>query len=135
MSILRYPRVPRILVVDNEPSVCRALSMVLSRDGFQATTALSPEEALARIRDEHFDLLLLDLRLPEMRGDALFHYAVAVQPHLSRRTIFMTGDISQQAADLVAACECPLLLKPFDLREMTSELRKVLGGESSEAVS
>jgi CheY-like chemotaxis protein len=104
MSILRYPRVPRILVVDNEPSVCRALSMVLSRDGFQATTALSPEEALARIRDEHFDLLLLDLRLPEMRGDALFHYAVAVQPHLSRRTIFMTGDISQQAADLVAAC-------------------------------
>jgi hypothetical protein len=31
--------------------------------------------------------------------------------------------------------QCPLLLKPFDLREMTSELRKVLGGESSEAVS
>lgn len=126
MTILRHHKQPRVLIVDNEPAICRALSIVLQREGFETMASPSGEAALARLRSEQFDLLLLDLRMPELRGDVLFHYAVALQPHLAKRTIFMTGDISLQAQEIVDTLGCPLLLKPFDLHEVSGALWEIL---------
>ena len=62
----------RILVVDDEPSICKALSAALTRAGYDVATAQSGEAALAIVRAEHIDVLLLDLRIPDMRGDIIF---------------------------------------------------------------
>ena len=111
-------RAVRILVVDDEPSICKALSAALTRAGYDVATAQSGEAALATVRAEHIDVLLLDLRIPDMRGDIIFEVAAATQPQLAYQTVFMTGDITEKAASLVAACKCLLLRKPFDLADL-----------------
>ncbi len=53
-----------------------------------------------------------------MRGDVIFEYAAGVQPHLRYQTLFITGDITDQAVELIGLCRCNYVRKPFDLTEM-----------------
>jgi len=112
-----------VLLVDDEPAIVKALGLALSRAGFRVSTALSGETAMAIVRGEHVDVLVVDLRIPDMRGDALFELASAIQPQLRRRTLFTTGDITERAQELIEACRCPLLRKPFDLKELVDWVR------------
>jgi two-component system OmpR family response regulator len=112
----------RVLVVDDEETICRALSIALRRAGFEVNAAESGERAHSLLRAEHFDAMVVDLRIPDLRGDVLFELAASIQPHLRARTIFMTGDISERAQELVAACSCPVLAKPFDLGDLAAML-------------
>jgi DNA-binding NtrC family response regulator len=112
----------RVLVVDDEETICRALSIALRRAGFEVSAAESGEGAHSLLRTEHFDAMVVDLRIPDLRGDVLFELAASIQPHLRARTIFMTGDISERAQELVAACNCPVLAKPFDLGDLAAML-------------
>ena len=114
-----------VLLVDDEPAIVKALALALSRSGFRVSTALSGETAMSIVRGENVDVLVVDLRIPDMRGDALFELAAALQPHLRHRTLFTTGDITERAQELIEACRCPLLRKPFDLKELTDWVRSV----------
>lgn len=108
----------RVLVVDDEPSICKALEIVLRRADYDVVTVGSGETATSLLREARFDAMLVDLRIPDMRGDVIFELAAALQPHLRTATLFMTGDISERASRLIAACGCPTLLKPFDLQDV-----------------
>jgi DNA-binding NtrC family response regulator len=108
----------RVLVVDDEPSICKALEIALSRSGYDVMTVESGETATTLLRAEHFDVMVVDLRIPDMRGDTIFEFAAASQPHLRTATLFMTGDITERAQKLIGACRCPSLHKPFDLRDV-----------------
>jgi len=116
---MAFGKQSRVLVVDDEPSICKALTIALSRAGYEAIAAQSGESALAIIRSEHIDVMLIDLRIPDMRGDVIFEVAAGHQPHLRYQTLFMTGDITDRAQKLIGACKCNYLRKPFDLRDMT----------------
>jgi two-component system, NtrC family, response regulator GlrR len=108
----------RVLVVDDEPAICKALTIALQRAGYDVRSAQSGDSALALLAKEHVDVLLIDLRIPDTRGDVVFELAAATHPHLRHQTVFMTGDISERASRLVTSCKCPMLKKPFELREM-----------------
>jgi DNA-binding NtrC family response regulator len=108
----------RVLVVDDEPSICKALEIALGRQGFSVVTVGGGETATSLLREQHFDVLLVDLRIPDMRGDVIFELAAAIQPHLRTATLFMTGDITERAQRLIGACKSPTLRKPFDLRDV-----------------
>ena len=107
-----------VLLVDDEPAICKALSLALTRAGFRVSAALSGENAMSVVRSQHIDVMVVDLRIPDMRGDSLFELAAAMQPHLRNRTLFTTGDITERAQELIEACRCPLLRKPFDLKDL-----------------
>ena len=108
----------RVLVVDDEPAICRAMSIALERAGYEALTAQSGDSALEVLASEWVDVMLLDLRIPDMRGDVVFELAAARHPHLRGQTLFMTGDISERAQKLIASCRCDMLAKPFELKDM-----------------
>lgn len=108
----------RVLVVDDEPTLCKALTMSLSRSGYDVVDAQTGEAALGIVRSEHIDVLLVDLRIHDVRGDVIFEVAAGHQPHLRYQTLFMTGDITERAQKLIAACKCHYLKKPFDLQDM-----------------
>lgn len=112
-----------VLLVDDEPAICKALATAIARAGFRVTTAMSGQDAIAIVRAERVDMMITDLRIPDMRGDAMFELAAAVQPHLRTRTLFTTGDISERAQQLIEACGCPFLRKPFDLKELLDWVR------------
>lgn len=123
---MTYGKAPvRVLVVDDEPSICKALTMALTRAGYDAISAQTGEAALSIVRSEHVDVMLIDLRIPDMRGDVIFEVAASVLPHLRYQTLFMTGDITERAHKLIAACKCHFLRKPFDLRDMTDAVAAV----------
>jgi len=109
----------RVLIVDDEPSICKALGLALSNAGYEVFIAKSGETACSVVETESVDVMLVDLRIPDMRGDMIFEYAAGVQPNLRHSTLFMTGDISDQAVGLIAACKCHFIRKPFDLSVMT----------------
>ena len=115
----------RVLVVDDEPSICKALTMALSRAGYDAIAAQSGESALAIVRNEHVDVMLIDLRIPDMRGDVIFEVAAGHQPHLRYQTLFITGDITDRAAKLIEACHCNMLPKPFDLHDVFAAIAEL----------
>lgn len=116
---------PRVLVVEDEPSICRALNIALARAGFDCTTAQTGEVAAALLQHRKFDLLVLDFRMPDMKGDVICHLALSYQPHLRYRTLFITGDITERASKMIEACNCPVLHKPFELSELISHLREM----------
>jgi two-component system, OmpR family, response regulator len=115
----------RVLIIDDEPAICKALSIGLGRAGFHVRTALTGDEGIAVLKKESFDVLVLDLRVHDMRGDVIFELARAEQPHLTRSTLFVTGDISERADRLIRACGCPLLRKPFELRDLVAVVRSM----------
>ncbi|MBI2796609.1 MAG: response regulator [Gemmatimonadetes bacterium] len=117
---------PRVLIVDDEAAIARALALALTRDGWACVQATSAEQAQARLREEMFDAMVLDLRLSDMRGDVLLHVAASLQPHLAERSLFMTGDISAKAEALIEATHCPFVRKPFDLADVLAVLRDMV---------
>jgi DNA-binding NtrC family response regulator len=108
----------RVLVVDDEPSICRALEIAFKRGGYEVRAVGTGETALWLLRTEQFDCMILDLRVPDIRGDVLFELGASLQPGLRTHTVFTSGDASEMARELVAACGCPLVGKPFDLNEL-----------------
>ena len=112
------PEHTRVLVVDDEPAICRALSIALTRAGYDVLTAQSGDAALSMLSAEHVDVMVIDLRIPDTRGDVVFELAAATHPHLRRQTLFMTGDISERAHKLILSCKCPSVRKPFELKEL-----------------
>jgi DNA-binding response OmpR family regulator len=122
---MRFNKRLRVLVVDDEPTICRALTIALDRAGYDVLAVESGEQAHSLLRNEHFDFLVLDLRIPDLRGDVLFELAASIQPHLRHRTLFTTGDSSERATELIEACGCPSLGKPFELQDLMKELQKM----------
>jgi DNA-binding NtrC family response regulator len=123
----------RVLVVDDEPAICKALTIALERAGYAPLSAQSGDSALALLANQHVDVLLIDLRIPDTRGDVVFELAAATHPHLRHQTLFMTGDISERASRLIASCKCPMIKKPFELREMVLEVSKLVPDHRREA--
>ena len=117
---------PHILIVDDEAAIARALALALSRDGWTCAQATSAEQAQAKLHEEMFDAMILDLRLSDMRGDVLLHVAASLQPHLATRSLFMTGDISAKAEALIEATHCPFVRKPFELADVLARLRQMV---------
>ena len=114
--------VPRVLVVDDEPTICRALSIALRRAGYEPRSAETATAAHSLLAREQFDAMIVDLRIPDQRGDEFFELAAALYPHLRSATLITTGDTSDRAFDLIHACRVPFLVKPFDLSELIAAI-------------
>lgn len=124
-TLIPYIGPPRVIIVEDEPSICRALNIALTRQGFDVTTAQTGEVAVALLQHRKFDLMVLDFRIPDMKGDVICHLAMSYQPHLRHRILFITGDITDRAAKIMEACNCPVLHKPFELSELIMYLREM----------
>jgi CheY-like chemotaxis protein len=118
-----------ILVVDDEPAVRRALERVLIRLGHTVQVATSGEAACEILATSAVDLVLMDLRMPGMSGQTLFHSIVARWPHLVSRVIVMTGDPeAQDHHDWLRHNDLPVLTKPFEL----AQLEQLVGAMATE---
>jgi len=91
----------RVLVIDDEPSICSSLSAFLEDYGFQASTAESAEEALDLMKSNIYDVCIVDLRLPGMGGEELILCARERYP--AQRHIIYTGSISYVLPDRLKA--------------------------------
>jgi CheY-like chemotaxis protein len=90
-SVAPPSRQARLLVVDDEPLVARGVTRLLEGECSAESTS-SAREALERLsQGERFDLLLCDVMMPEMSGEAFFHQLAQVAPDQRERVVFITG--------------------------------------------
>ncbi len=80
---------PKVLAVDDEEVVCESIRRVLSEEGYTVRTTTSSREGLELIRKEAFDLLLLDIKMPEVDGIELLRAARSASPETE--VIIVTG--------------------------------------------
>ncbi len=115
----------RILIVDDEAIILEMVSSYVSHIGFEAVTARNGTEALERLRNEPFTILITDVKMPEMDGFELMRTVRAEFPDL--HIIAMTGHgVSYTFTDVVSAGATDYLNKPFSLDEMRAKLNRVV---------
>jgi len=117
----------RILVIDDEPSIVRALAQLLRRSGYTVDTGGNGRHALAQLQAQRYDVILADLRMPELDGRAFYTRLLQQYPALCQRVIFLTGESS--AADsraFLAQCGRPWLAKPYAIAALRCTIQQVL---------
>jgi DNA-binding response OmpR family regulator len=105
----------RVLLVDNEVALGRVLTLVLRQQGYEVSAVQSANAGKDQLVEGKFDCLVLDYWLPDLRGDVFYAFAVTYQPWLKGRTLFLTGDITDEVAQRIAATGSVWLRKPFEL--------------------
>ena len=116
-----------ILVVDDEPSLASGLARLLRRDGHTVETVVNGRLALARLEARAYDLILCDMRMPELDGPSLYRLLERQQPHLCQRFIFLTGDTLEPATQaFLEASGVPCLTKPFTSAEARRVIQRTL---------
>jgi len=114
-------------VVDDEPTVCKAIQMMLKYYGHEVQTASDGGEALALFEAGEFDLIITDYLMPEMKGDQLVTRIKRSRP--GQRIIMVTAF----AEDFISYGKPTggvdfVLNKPFSLEELRGAIAKVMTG-------
>ena len=109
----------RVLVVEDEPALAAAVSEALADAGFQVDQAGDGQDALERIQETVYDLLVCDLKMPRMDGPTLHRAITETKPALARRIVFVTGDVAGTEAErFLEESGCQWLAKPFRLADL-----------------
>ena len=118
-------RIPSILIVEDDPAARTMMARILARLGYETEEAGSGSEALQRARQRFFNVALLDIRLPDMRGLDLLNPLKAMHPDTA--LIIVTGNASTQTA--MAALNsgaAGYILKPVDFNDLQIKLQDTL---------
>ena len=114
-----------ILVVDDEPTVCKAIQMMLKYYGHEVQVAYDGDAALALFEAAQFDLVITDYLMPEMRGDELVTRMKKCRP--AQRIIMVTAFAEDFLSQGKPTGGVNLVLnKPFSLEELRVAIMKVM---------
>lgn len=113
----------KILIVEDEKSINRLIKINLSDAGYSCLCAFDGKEAIELIDHNHFDLILLDIMLPEINGYELMEY---IRP-LEIPVIFLTAksDVKDRVKGLKLGAE-DYIAKPFEIIELVARVKTVL---------
>ncbi len=111
----------KILIVDDEPNICNLLRELLSRQDYHIDTCLNGQDALAKTRDDRYDMVISDLKMPGISGIDLIKSIKAVSPNTA--AVLVTGYATvETAVKALRYGADDYLTKPFNIEE----LRKVV---------
>jgi two-component system response regulator AtoC len=113
----------RILIIDDEAGVRASLSLILEDEGYRAQSAPSAPAALELLREERFDVVLCDVRMPGRDGISLLPEIVGLQPGATVLVMSAHGNVDQALA-AVRAGAWDYLAKPFSPEELLLVIRK-----------
>jgi DNA-binding NtrC family response regulator len=121
----------KILIIDDEELITKSLLRLLSKEGYDVTIAKSGQEALGNIKESIFDLVISDVRMPEMDG---IETITEIRSYLKKANkksipeILITGyaDINKyEAASKLKVLD--YIYKPFDNNEFLQVVKKAIG--------
>jgi len=115
----------RVLIVDDEVAILNVVRRSLERD-YDVVVLTDGREALARIaRGEQFDVVLCDLMMPHLPGDALYAHTLPIAPQLAERFVFMSGGATEpRIVDFLDRVPNERVEKPFNLQNLRAIVRR-----------
>lgn len=119
----------KILVVDDEPNIRKAVGILLKSEGFEVDFAGDGEEALSKLRKFPADLVLLDMFMPKLSGRAACQKMREDPRWKGLKVIFLTVALFSEKGkdDLKGLGISDYITKPFDNGDLIARVRKVLG--------
>ncbi|MHB8843440.1 MAG: sigma-54-dependent transcriptional regulator [Nitrospirota bacterium] len=116
---------PNILVVDDEKDICRALNIILSKEGYAVTEAYNGEQAVELIRKQTFDIIMTDIKMEKLDGFEVLKQALALTPGTS--VIMMTAFASVgSAVEAMRAGAADYITKPFINDDIRLTIKRIV---------
>ena len=109
-----------------ERALAMAVVEALTEAGLRVEHAGDGEEALARVRQNTYDVVICDLKMPRVDGMTLYRAIAAATPTLARRVIFVTGDVAGADAERFLEKRLPLAGQTFPLADLLRSVREAL---------
>jgi DNA-binding NtrC family response regulator len=107
----------RALIVEDDGAILNLVKIVLQRENFTVEGVKSAAAAIQLLSSVAYDLLIVDLMLPEIGGEALLGYLEETQPAYLRRVVVTTASPGRMSCEFLQRV-CRLLAKPFDIDEL-----------------
>jgi two-component system cell cycle sensor histidine kinase/response regulator CckA len=116
-----------VLVVEDEAALGAAVAESLQDAGFVVDRASDGLEALERVREKHFDLIICDLKMPRVGGMEFYRELESSRPEMTRRIMFVTGDVAGTDAErFLEETGARWLAKPFRLKDLLRAARDMV---------
>jgi two-component system, OmpR family, response regulator len=119
----------RILVVDDEPGIRAFIGRALNAAGYPTEFAATGSEALQQVLTSHYDLIILDLVMPDMSGQDALDHLLAARPDQAVLVLSCLADVASKVDCLERGAQ-DYLTKPFSLAELLARVRVRLRGEA-----
>lgn len=124
---MEFQKRPWVLVVDDEYEISELLLEVLA-EKFQAIRASNGMEALDRIKRHDFDVIVSDLKMPQLNGMEMYYKLLEEFPEYKDKIVFTTGIVSDlETQEFLKRYNLPYLRKPFKMGELLSAVNQVIG--------
>ena len=121
------PRGARALVIEDEKALGDAVAASLGDEGFVVDRAADGEEGLALLLSRRYDVIICDLKMPKLDGAALFARVSGRIPDITKRLVFVTGDVAGTEAErFLEESGCRWIPKPFRLRDLVRTAREII---------
>ena len=118
---------PSILVVDDEKDICMVLNILLTKEGYDVKEAYNGEQALEKIRQENFDIVMTDIKMDKLDGFEVLKQAQVISPETS--VVMMTAFASVgSAVEAMRAGASDYITKPFINDEIRLTIKRILQG-------
>jgi two-component system response regulator GlrR len=122
---MKEPSGPQVLIVDDDASMLRMLRHRLEREGYSVVTAANGEEGINLIRQEVFNLVITDLKMPRLRGDELARAVAKFNPEIPVIVMTAYGEVND-AVQLMQEGVFHYVTKPFDVEELMGRVKRAL---------
>ena len=117
----------RLLVVDDEPLILDLIVDLFQDQEVQVDTAGNGNEACRKIKQQAYDVVLTDVRMPQMNGLDLYSEILGMRPEMQGRIIFMTGDlIDEEVSGFIADVNAISIPKPLEIPVVLSAVAETL---------
>jgi DNA-binding response OmpR family regulator len=121
-------KTPAILLVDDEPNIVMSLEFLMRKNGYQVGIARNGTEALAALAQTPYDLVLLDVMMPDVDGYQVCRQLRQRPDRATTKVIFLSA--KSQPADVQKGYDAGADLyipKPFSTRQLMQKVRELLG--------
>ena len=128
--MIKLPDQVGILVVEDDASIRRLEKMILEREGYKVDVAGDGVEAVLKLNAIDYDVIVLDLMMPNLDGFAFMKTLAENDPSRLRRVIVTSAASPAIIAKRLRAIPFDMLMKPFDIRDLAARVRACIAAQS-----
>jgi CheY-like chemotaxis protein len=118
-----------ILVVEDDPAIRRLVKMVLVREGYEVDIAADGVEAVLKLGIKEYDVIILDLMMPNLDGFSFMSTLAANDPDRLRNVIVTSAASPSVIRDRMKGAPFDVLPKPFDIQQLVDLVRQCIAAQ------
>ena len=123
---------PRVLVADDDQSIRQLLCTIVKRERFEVDSVADGHEAISKISENNYAVILLDLMMPHVNGFDVIEYLKQHPPAIKPVVLVITAYADQRFKEVDAAIVAGVLRKPFEIADLGGIVRLCVNGLDTE---